>query len=778
MIKINTLVPRFFGASAWYDATNSATLWQDTARTSAVTTSGQTVKTWDDLSGNANHLSGASAWPTYLSSGINSVPAVNFNGSQQLTRAGFWTSAFDTALTVYAVLAGGDSGTHIWLSNSTSTFDMSHNGASQIDGVYAPGITGDGGTPNSAALPFTHNPMIVSFAFNGSQTRYTRIFSTWRGGNMALRDRYATHGGTLNIAGNMHVGSFAGSFGHLGKIGELIIVNRMVSDGEDAVIFDWLANKWAIQPGQYVLCVGDSLTDTVNGGSSTDYPTLMQAALGASYVVEKSAYGGRVLRQMFCETGRVDAWRAWSNSTPPIAFLHLGENDLVNYSNSAATNYAQIRQAALMLGQQGYRVIVCTPTPTVSVNETIRQQQIALQRAGWRDHAVGLCDFAADSRIGAAGANTNETYFQADHVHYNAAGCAVQSEVALAALTAAMATIDTVDTSFQLYTDQAAVLAAASCIIRTADGGVTILGQSGTFNLSTDQAAQRAGQLWTDIAEVNSNQSKIQFGETVLTGSDAGTLPALLTIEDVQTALTNQGYTEGRGANLDNLNAAVSSCLTTLGTTAPANWIDAASVKADAVAKMQAGLSTLTAAQVWDYLTSAATTAGSIGKRIVDFITTLAYPTPTEISDRIERAGGMLAGLGSPMQADTPVELTAAYDAAKNAASETNATNNKNAIIAAVETGGGGGDGDVVVNHNYGGTDALRITEGGIPKDGAVIRAYVASAYDAGSYSAIAKAVTGSDGRWITPMMLDPDAYVLVITSVGTQVSIARITVT
>lgn len=78
------------------------------------------------------------------------------------------------------------------------------------------------------------------------------------------------------------------------------------------------------------------------------------------------------------------------------------------------------------------------------------------------------------------------------------------------------------------------------------------------------------------------------------------------------------------------------------------------------------------------------------------------------------------------------------------------------------QSGSGTGDGDIAVNHNYGGTDELRITKSGQPVDGATIRAYLATDTDF-SDSTPPTTFTGSDGRWIAPLMLDEDDYVLVI---------------
>ena len=77
----------------------------------------------------------------------------------------------------------------------------------------------------------------------------------------------------------------------------------------------------------------------------------------------------------------------------------------------------------------------------------------------------------------------------------------------------------------------------------------------------------------------------------------------------------------------------------------------------------------------------------------------------------------------------------------------------------------GTGDGSVVVDHDYGGTDALAYkTAGGVGIDNAVVRAYLKTDYDAGNTaSAYIKASTTTDvnGRWTYEMNLDPATYTL-----------------
>ena len=75
------------------------------------------------------------------------------------------------------------------------------------------------------------------------------------------------------------------------------------------------------------------------------------------------------------------------------------------------------------------------------------------------------------------------------------------------------------------------------------------------------------------------------------------------------------------------------------------------------------------------------------------------------------------------------------------------------------------------VDHNYGGTDALRyVAPGGAGIAGASIWAFNASDYSAGHTSAgfvIATATTGSDGRWLAPMMLNAGSYTLLFFKIG-----------
>lgn len=77
------------------------------------------------------------------------------------------------------------------------------------------------------------------------------------------------------------------------------------------------------------------------------------------------------------------------------------------------------------------------------------------------------------------------------------------------------------------------------------------------------------------------------------------------------------------------------------------------------------------------------------------------------------------------------------------------------------------GTGTVPVDHNYGGTDALRVVDpDGAGIQDAAITAYLAADYNAGRRTVNyvrGRTTTSVSGRWRSPLSLDASSYVLVI---------------
>jgi hypothetical protein len=76
------------------------------------------------------------------------------------------------------------------------------------------------------------------------------------------------------------------------------------------------------------------------------------------------------------------------------------------------------------------------------------------------------------------------------------------------------------------------------------------------------------------------------------------------------------------------------------------------------------------------------------------------------------------------------------------------------------------GAGTILVDHNWGGPDALRAVDPeGVGVGGVAINAYLQADYDAGyreSKYIVARTSTLLDGRWSQPLVLDPGPYTLV----------------
>lgn len=76
------------------------------------------------------------------------------------------------------------------------------------------------------------------------------------------------------------------------------------------------------------------------------------------------------------------------------------------------------------------------------------------------------------------------------------------------------------------------------------------------------------------------------------------------------------------------------------------------------------------------------------------------------------------------------------------------------------------GTGTVLVDHDYGGTDNLRYTtREGSSINGAQVQAFLTADYDAGNRAAnfvAGQIITNAEGRWPTPMALEPGDYTLV----------------
>jgi len=78
------------------------------------------------------------------------------------------------------------------------------------------------------------------------------------------------------------------------------------------------------------------------------------------------------------------------------------------------------------------------------------------------------------------------------------------------------------------------------------------------------------------------------------------------------------------------------------------------------------------------------------------------------------------------------------------------------------------GTGPIAINQNTGGSDNLRyVNADSSPVAGAAIMIYLATDWPANPQNIVARATTGSDGRWLAPAFVASGAYVAVFTKPG-----------
>jgi len=92
------------------------------------------------------------------------------------------------------------------------------------------------------------------------------------------------------------------------------------------------------------------------------------------------------------------------------------------------------------------------------------------------------------------------------------------------------------------------------------------------------------------------------------------------------------------------------------------------------------------------------------------------------------------------------------------------------------------GSGTVSVDHNYGKTDKYRVVAGGTPISDVHIRAFSSSDYNnsrKGNQYVVGQSRTGTDGRWLSVIRLNPGSYVLEFSKPGLfQTKTSSLTVT
>jgi hypothetical protein len=225
------------GLALWLDASDSATLFQDSAGTTPATTDGDVVGYWGDKSTGVKHMTQATTAqkPTLQLAEQNGRHAIQFDGSDVLFRSGVVTTS--TAWTVFTAAKLGAGATQAIFANGTATVSN-----------VAPMVWKNTGNRNIS--------LANANCVDGAATTSAEIWTTRRttAPLAILRINGASQAITNDTAAQATptVGAFVGAaladttYAMTGFIYEILMYSAALTDDQLAQVEAYLSSKWGI----------------------------------------------------------------------------------------------------------------------------------------------------------------------------------------------------------------------------------------------------------------------------------------------------------------------------------------------------------------------------------------------------------------------------------------------------------------------------------------------------------------------------------------------------
>ena len=237
------------GCAIWLDGSDATTVFDATSGGNVVSNNGSVAR-WQDKSGNSRHAlqSNSGQRPVYLSSTVNGLGALDFNGSSQWIKS---TSVFSglTDFSYFVVVKNDDAGanTRMVFGERVNLNDggilLSKNGNTSIS--YGRGcVSGSVRAGVGESVPFPTSPVLLSMVTTSSSGTARRNAQNVGTDNtttaaVSFRDTF-TLGNTS--ADNADVSIFWWD----GRICEVLVYNSALSDTNRAAVETHLLTKWGI----------------------------------------------------------------------------------------------------------------------------------------------------------------------------------------------------------------------------------------------------------------------------------------------------------------------------------------------------------------------------------------------------------------------------------------------------------------------------------------------------------------------------------------------------
>ncbi len=423
---------------AWYDAKASGSLLATAG--GAVAADLGTVGQWKDRSGNARHLTQATAGlrPQRDALQLCGRPGVRFDGSTRM-------AGTNLPIAQVAVFA-------VWQSDSTNgtVYELS-SGISTLPGLYMSNTTASSlyarntGGPSAKNTPSAtwgknKGPMLTRHIDAGTHATHT-LHSNAVAVTLATASGLASDPGIApQTVANFFVGSRVdGTERPIWTLCEMAVYSTVPGAVDTARLEAYFRRKWNIPEAtgtqtKKIVCVGDSMTVGLPGDAAHAYPTLLGQFAGPVFGSTATNRG----------VGSYTITLAIANYATQIAPLYdaakdlnvlcveLGSNDLFlgAVGRTGAAVYADVRSYCLNAQAGGWKIIVGNAIAREATNNaTSRQAERItfnqLMRDNWADFADYFIDFGADAAMGAPGSEFDATWYtspESPAVHPNNRG--------------------------------------------------------------------------------------------------------------------------------------------------------------------------------------------------------------------------------------------------------------------------------------------------------------------------------------------------------------------
>lgn len=233
------------------DSISGLSLWLTAG--SGITTSGSLVTGWADQSGNGNdaYILNSGEEPVFVSSAINGLPAISFDGATQIMQIDDSSSLDIAALSVFIVTAKDGNGAGndvIFIKNGDTTSDSAVYGlvAKSFQNWMASYDAGGGWSDKDSYFTINNNTNFHIIGYKIDNSTSFSFQDNSAPNNLSATGTIPTTDGSIQIGGyNQSFDNPSGEFFY-GKIAEFIIYDNAISESNRLGLFSYLNNKYAI----------------------------------------------------------------------------------------------------------------------------------------------------------------------------------------------------------------------------------------------------------------------------------------------------------------------------------------------------------------------------------------------------------------------------------------------------------------------------------------------------------------------------------------------------